>query len=941
VPILRVPALAVVHSASGDVFASQERPGGATNGVNYLSLPPAGPVITPEACKVKEGTLGNTKATLQAEVNPEGKATTAHFEYVTEEHFEDEGFANPEETEESASLGSDFELHEAALQADLVPETTYRCRVIATNADAPVGIEGQEGTFISKEALEFGPTTVSDVQTEAATLNAIVNPLGIETKGFFEYVEEATYLKDIEALGPEHGFDHATKAPAGEELEFGASEAFTARSLEVPGLKPATSYRFRIVATNAFAPLGIKGPTTYLRTYGVGQELLPDDRAYELVSPAQKNSAEVAVPGIAGGFKEDRAFPIQAGSNSGEALTYTSWTSFGKPGSAPATSQYLSKRTPGGWQTENISPLGFEFNPLYPAYSGFDPELASGALKVSEPSLAPGCPVGFENLYLRDNTSGALRCLTPEAPAQVPSCFNYAGASEDQSHVFFASDGSYAGAPKSEEGGFSLYEWSAAEDKLRAVSILPGESEAVAPTKATAFGPGGNRFSALENCQVGRTILRHAISADGSRAFWTYAPTDEAKPTQLLARINGEETIQLDAKEGGGKGGGGVFWGASKDGSLVYFTDETKLVPGSNAEKGKPDLYRYEFGGSPALTDLSKGAVAGDVRGVTGLSEDGSYVYFVAGAVLSEEANQAGLKAAAGKANLYVFHEGKASFITTLAPEDGTDWESEPRNLSARVSPDGRHLAFLSVEAKALGGYDNTVAKGQHCLLNQFNEPAGGPLCPQAFLYDFDSGALGCASCNPSGARPLGQTLFTRPTNVYEGPRYLSNDGQRLFFESYDSLLPADENGKRDVYEFELSGTGGCGAESPTFDPPSGGCHFLISSGRSPDHSYFVDASLDGRDVFLSTRSALNGWDTNENFDVYDARAGGGFPEPSVEPICVGEACKPATSPPPSFISPPQFEGPGNQAQKPKKHKKAKKHLKHKKKSNHQRRAHR
>jgi hypothetical protein len=667
---------------------------------------------------------------------------------------------------------------------------------------------------------------------------------------------------------------------------------------------------------------------------------LPDDRAYELVSPAQKNSAEVAVPGIAGGFKEDRAFPIQAGSNSGEALTYTSWTSFANAGSAPATSQYLSKRTPAGWQTENISPFGFEFNVLYPPYSGFDPELASGALKVSEPSLAPGCPEGFENLYLRDNASGALRCLTPEAPDPRPSCFNYAGASEDQSHVFFASDGSYAGAPKSEEGGFSLYEWSAAEGKLRAVSVLPGQSEAVAPTKATAFGPGGNRFSANENCQVGRTVLRHAISADGSRAFWTYAPTDETKPTQLLARVNGEETIQLDAKEGGGKGGGGVFWGASKDGSLVYFTDETKLVAGSKAEAGKPDLYRYEFGGSPALTDLSKGAVAGDVKGVTGISEDGSYLYFAAGAVLSEEANQDGLKAVAGANNLYASHEGKTSFVAPLAPGDNNDWESEPRNLSARLSPDGRHLAFLSLEAKALAGYDNTVAKGQHCLLNQINgsvindELVGGPLCPQAFLYDFGSGALNCASCNPSGARPLGQTLFTRPTSVYEGPRFLSNDGRRLFFESYDSLLPADENGKRDVYEFELPGSGSCSAESPAFDPASGGCHFLISSGRSPDHSYFVDASSDGRDVFLSTRSALNGWDTNENFDVYGAREGGGFPEPSVEPICVGEACKPPVAPRRVIASPttPSAINPGNaKAAKPKHHKKRKRKHHHQK----------
>ena len=41
--------------------------------------------------------------------------------------------------------------------------------------------------------------------------------------------------------------------------------------------------------------------------------------------------------------------------------------------------------------------------------------------------------------------------------------------------------------------------------------------------------------------------------------------------------------------------------------------------------------------------------------------------------------------------------------------------------------------------------------------------------------------------------------------------RYLSNNG-RLFFDSADSLVAADVNGKEDVYEFEPAGVGGCGS---------------------------------------------------------------------------------------------------------------------------------
>jgi hypothetical protein len=435
--------------------------------------------------------------------------------------------------------------------------------------------------------------------------------------------------------------------------------------------------------------------------------------------------------------------------------------------------------------------------------------------------------------------------------------------------------------------------------------------------------------------------VANAVSEDGSRVFWTYGGKITGAEKPLLVRIEGNETIELDAKETGanaGKGpaGQGTFWTATPDGSRAFFSAPGKLTKDAGAAG---QLYRYDVE-ERTLSNLTPGAVAPEIEGVIGASGDGDYAYFLANGALAGGA----LK---GANNLYLYRQGEGlRFIAALSDLDATDWDSAPASRTARLSPDGHHLAFLSVESKALSGYDNAIASGTGCQPSNENKLEGSPLCPQAFLYDAVAEELTCASCNPTGTRPAGPTELPAWSNPLEGPRYLSDDGSKLFFESRDALSAADQNQRRDVYEFERQGNGTCAAQSPSFDPTSGGCISLISSGESGDESYLVDASSSGRDVFLSTRSPLSGWDTNTNYDVYDAREGGGFPEPPpTPPLCLGEACKPPPPPPPGVSAPASanFQGPGNAVQKPKKAKHKKKHrqrTKKKHRAGHDRAAH-
>jgi hypothetical protein len=163
---------------------------------------------------------------------------------------------------------------------------------------------------------------------------------------------------------------------------------------------------------------------------------------------------------------------------------------------------------------------------------------------------------------------------------------------------------------------------------------------------------------------------------------------------------------------------------------------------------------------------------------------------------------------------------------------------TNPYLRATRVSTDGSRLAFQS--RAPLTGYDNTAEDGRAAV--------------EVFAYEA-GGSLTCVSCNPSGARPRGvQDLrqpYTsswrpvRPTNVpaaawlptwehaLHASNALSSNGNRLFFNSFDVLLPRDANGAQDVYEWEAPGTGGCSEESANFFTENGGCLYLISSGES------------------------------------------------------------------------------------------------------------
>lgn len=602
---------------------------------------------------------------------------------------------------------------------------------------------------------------------------------------------------------------------------------------DVSGLVPGTVYHYRVVAENSHGVIA-SSDSTFV-TFGAAESSgLVDGRVYELVSPPNKNGGNVGFLGKV----DTQAAP------DGEAVTYGSLTSFGSSQSAELVSQYLSRRGSAGWTTQGISPpASFDSNvSLSPSYEGFSADLSTGVLGWTEPGLTAGAPVGYRNLYVRDNSNGSYQLLTVVAPANGSES-HFVGASEDYSHIVFETgDALLEGAVANAQ---NLYEWTARH--LSLVNILP-ESTTSVPGSAASGGevPG-------------------VVSSDGSRIFWA------DQHSQLYVREDGIRTTKINESRRLPSLGDGEsnFLGATPNGGLVLFSDATALTSSPDDNGG---LYEFdtETGNLSDLTPDNSGNPG--LLGVLGFSGGGSSVYFVASGQLASGAS-------AGQPNLYLSEDGTLSFIATLSNSDEGDWTLEPGSRDAAVSSDGAYAVFMS--DMSLTGYDNM-------------DMSTGRLDSEVFEYDARTGRLHCVSCNPSNEQPIGPSRVPDWSSGSYNPHYLSEGGNRVFFDSADALTPRDTNGSEDVYEWERGGT--CARAE--------GCVYLISSGVEEGESLFADATPSGDDLFFITTARLVPEDVDENVDLYDARVGGGSSPPAAPEQCSGEACAGRLSATPTLESP-------------------------------------
>jgi hypothetical protein len=722
--------------------------------------------------------------------------------------------------------------------------------------DVYVSSNNPEPHLFAFTRLVIGPPEIraanaAEISVTEAHLEAEVNPGGAEANGRFEYVSEATYGKDVEELGPGHGFDHAAATP---EAALGAGGQWVGLSASVEGLEPGSTYRARAVAVNHCHPSepevecraeeefrfgtypeeAVPGCSDEAVRSGLSR-LLPDCRAYELVTPPDTNGRAPMGAGISLG---PGSFDTQLSSPSGDSLLFSS-IGGGLPGSEGngIIDPYEARRTASGWSTADAGFGGGQSQ--NPTAGGVSPDhgywfLSTGGGQDHGSLVINDEPTDY--LRLPDRTSALLG----QGPLGTDPKAEGQWIAPGGSHVIFTSKVPLASGT-SPAGVLTVYD-RASDGSLSVLSLKPGEA------------PG-----------AGAKVEYLGASADGTAV--AYAVT-EAGITTLYEKREGAAAAAVAQ-------GTTTFAGLSESGSRLTYV------------KGG-DIYSFD-----AQTDASTQLGSGGESVTVNVSADGSRVYFASPAVLAAGAG-------GGKDNLYLWEAGSEEivFIAVLEPgdltgEDGTYglgfWSAVVGQGSAddpsRTTPDGEVIVF---ESRAdLTGYES-----------------GGD--SEIYRYEAVSHRLTCISCNPTLAAPSGSAHlqitprgnsdFNQLAPLGDGTPVpaLADEGQMVFFQTPDPLVARDVDKSDDVYEWEANGIGGCTRDV--------GCLHLISSGHTNGPNYIFAATPSGSDVFFTTPDLLTASDGDVTRSVYDARIGGGFAEAAPVP-CSGESCKGQPTPPPAVPS--------------------------------------
>jgi len=654
-----------------------------------------------------------------------------------------------------------------------------------------------QGHVYAFEPNEEGPpvvesTSVSGVTETEATLHATINPGGLPTEYRLEYISQRQWEEEGES------FVNATIAGEGTLPKGAEGIAVAAPATE---LDPGTRYRFRTFAENE------EGEDEAERTFRTAEKvvdfgecpsneafrtglsaLLPDCRAYELVTPPNTNGRPPSGVGFSGVY-----FPTLEASPDGNRVSFLIEGGLipGNEGAGAFNGDlYLATRGSEGWTSEVTGPSGKEA--VGPQPGSVSPDQTYSFWEEPLTAVHVHYPDGHSELVgrgsLGEDPGVNAELITENGGHIIFQTTDFGGQVAQQLEPNAPSTGTEAVYDRSAEG------------PTHVVSLFPDDETPKAGEDASYLGASddgegivfsiaGTIYLRLHNEETfevagpGSTFA--GVAAGGTRVFYL-------EGGDLFAfDAEAEETIDFS------ESGDVTVVNVSSGGTRAYFVSPSVLTGepnpnGEEAEGGKENLYLSEEGAISFVGIVTERDVEGES---TSAGQLGGLGLWTEAVELGKPAKDPSRTTPAGTTLLF---ESRA---------DLTGFESEGFAQVYRYDADEGSLSCLSCS------------------------PTGTPPSSDASLQSV-------AKSQPS----------LIPFSSYAKIPNQSPDGRRAFFQTAEPLVIGDTDELLDVYEWEEEGLGSCEKEGGCVYLISGGHSsspdFLFAMSQSGGDVFFRTADL-------------------------------------------------------------------------------------------------
>ncbi|WP_272474885.1 NHL repeat-containing protein [Baekduia alba] len=699
--------------------------------------------------------IETTSVHVRGVVAPGGESTTARLEYCpASTDCASFPMSDPNDPANPWQRGPDHpgltSNGEEAIEDDftgLQPNAAYLVRSYAENS---LTNNTSATTSFSTAVVPPAVTTgaAKEITQASAMLYGLIDTIGDQTTYHFEYGTTTEY---------------GTSAPQGAEAIAGKGRTPRTFSRPISGLRPGTTYHYRLVARNS---AGVAAGADATFTTDPADSPNPH-LGYEQVTPVDKLGASL-----------NTTFGFQAKAD-GTAIEYMTASA---PSNAPSAAQFtrfFSMRGAADWDpwVALDPPLNVGRETASSVTLAVSKDFTH-TMVVSNRKLADGGTEGVGNLYAVDVKS---RAYTFVGSSNVPSAYNVmsginranmfiAGASDFSWLVFASQVPLLPGVPSR-----ALYRWDAGRG-LQLESKLP--SGAV-PTSGIAI--------------QGVSGAQRMVADDGSRMYFTL---DGADGGVYVRTTSGTTAVSVSHILGGpATPQAALLSGVSRDGRYAVFTSG-RLTSDAPTVTDLRNIYQYD-----AVTNELRfiGTIPANPEPfyVMAVSDDGQTVYFDDGT------------------NTVVWRGGVLQTVSSAHPGPGVF-----------ASPSGRYLAYggsgsevylYDADADLLtcvscppgggSGVDASLPIVDRNVSNRIPQP----LTDDGELF-FDT-PTSLITRDNNGARDVyayrdGKTTLISPGTGQFAARFAdaSTSGDDIFFTTAESLVGQDQDQADDVYDARLGG---------------------------------------------------------------------------------------------------------------------------------------